>query len=120
MNSRPGPCVCSSPGQRENLMRVSDEFGATRRWRRATTCFGLALLLSLALSSSVEARITRIVITRSESPTFGGTSFGAVGQVEKLVGTAFGEVDPGDPHNSIIQDMDLAPRNARGMVEYST
>ena len=29
-----------------------------------------------------------------------------------------GEVDPRDPHNRIIQDLDLAPRNARGQVEY--
>ena len=29
-----------------------------------------------------------------------------------------GEIDPKDPHNAIIQDLDLAPRNARGKVEY--
>jgi hypothetical protein len=103
-----------------NVMRVSDEFAPAHCWQRATTCFGLALLLLLAISSGVEARITRIVITQTESPAFGGTSFGAVGQVEKLVGTAFGEVDPSDPRNAIIQDIDLAPRNAGGMVEYST
>jgi len=33
---------------------------------------------------------------------------------------AHGEVDPADPRNSIIQDLYLAPRNARGMVEYTT
>ena len=46
--------------------------------------------------------------------------FGATGPYEKLVGTAFLEVDPADPHNSFIQDIDKAPRNARGRVEYST
>src|SRR5207245_4665886 len=61
----------------------------------------------------------RTVITRAERPTFGGASFGSVGQFEKLVGTAYGEVDPKDPHNAIIQDIALAPRNAHGMVEYS-
>src|SRR5262249_24121717 len=67
-----------------------------------------------------EARITRIEITRVESPTFGGASFGDVGQYEKLVGRAFGEVDPADPHNAVIVDISLAPRNSRGVVEYST
>ena len=33
-------------------------------------------------------------------------------------GRIHGEVDPTDPHNRIIQDIDLAPRNARGRVEY--
>lgn len=75
---------------------------------------------SLAVAGNAQARITRIVFTRVQSPTFGGASFGAVGQFEKLVGTAYGEVDPRHPLNAIIQDIELAPRNARGMVEYST
>ena len=36
-----------------------------------------------------------------------------------LSGHFFGEIDPQDPHNSIIMDIQFAPRNARGMVEYS-
>src|SRR5260370_22144940 len=80
----------------------------------------VALLSLLGIASTVEARITRIQITNTESPTFGGASFGSVGQFEKLTGTAYGEVNPHHPLNAIIQDIDLAPRNARGMVEYST
>ena len=57
---------------------------------------------------------------RSESPTFEGRSFGSVGQYEKLRGTAFGELDPADPRNAVITDIQLAPVNERGMVEYST
>jgi hypothetical protein len=78
------------------------------------------IVVSLAAAPGAEARTTRVVFTRVESPTFGGQSFGTVGQFEKLVGVAYGEVDPGDPHDAIIQDLELAPRNARGMVEYST
>ena len=52
--------------------------------------------------------------------TFEGISFGKTGQYEKLVGRAFGEVDPNDPRNAVIVDIDNAPRNARGMVEYDT
>ncbi len=66
-----------------------------------------------------EARITRIEITTSESPTFGGFSWPGVGQYEKLVGKAFGEVDPTDRQNRDIVDIEFAPRNARGNVEYS-
>ncbi|MDE2780103.1 MAG: alpha/beta hydrolase domain-containing protein [Chloroflexota bacterium] len=66
--------------------------------------------------------LQRIVIDpeRSESPTFEGRSFGNVGQYEKLRGVAYGELDPNDPRNAIITDIELAPVNSRGMVEYST
>jgi hypothetical protein len=38
---------------------------------------------------------------------------------EKLTGRFYGELDPEAPLNAIITDIELAPRNARGMVEYS-
>ena len=66
-----------------------------------------------------DAHITRIEITGTESPTFEGRSFGDVGPYEKLRGRAYGEVDPEDPRNAVITDIELAPRNANGMVEYS-
>jgi Alpha/beta hydrolase domain len=79
------------------------------------------LIATLLLPALSEARITHIVIdpARSQSPTFEGLSFGAVGQYEKLRGTAFGELDPSDPRNALITDIALAPRNAAGQVEYS-
>jgi Alpha/beta hydrolase domain len=70
--------------------------------------------------SEAQARITRIEIKRVEQPTFQGRTFGAVGAYEKLVGRAFGEVDPKDPRNAVIVDIANAPKNARGMVEYDT
>ncbi len=79
-----------------------------------------ALAFAIGLcASAAQARIVRIQITRVESPTFEGRSFGDVGQYEKLVGRAFGEVDPADPRDAVIVDIGLAPRNASGMVEYS-
>jgi hypothetical protein len=70
--------------------------------------------------------ITRIVINPptnssapSESPTFEGRVFGCVGAYEKLRGTAYGQLDPTDTRNSLITDINLAPRNNLGMVEYS-
>jgi hypothetical protein len=38
---------------------------------------------------------------------------------ETLTGRFFGEIDPRLPQNAVITDIDLAPRNARGKVEYS-
>ncbi len=66
------------------------------------------------------SKITKVVIDRIESPTFEGRVFGDAGMYEKLVGKAFGEVDPADPLNQVIVNIDKAPRNARGMVEYDT
>jgi Alpha/beta hydrolase domain len=87
--------------------------------RHACPLVALVALVALA-PPPAEARITRLEITRVESPTFGGTAFDSAGPYERLVGKAYGEVDPAHPLNAIIQDIALAPRNARGMVEYST
>jgi len=81
--------------------------------------FILAMASLSLLPALAEARITRIEITRVESPTFEGRTFGDVGQYEKLVGVAHGEVDPYHPLNAIITDIELAPRNGRGLVEYA-
>jgi hypothetical protein len=84
--------------------------------RFASLTFALGLLLAATPSL---ARITRIEISRVESPTFQGTSFGAAGQYEKLMGRAFGEVDPQDLQNRRIVDIEFAPLNVAGKVEYS-
>ena len=77
-------------------------------------------LCAVAAATSAQARITRISITKVESPAFDGRAFGGIGQYEKLVGRATGEVDPSDPRNAIITDIALAPRNANGKVAYET
>src|SRR5256885_10494127 len=74
----------------------------------------------LSLVSLAEARITQLQVVRIESPTFGGMTFGSVGAYEKITARASGEVDPNLPANALITDIQSAPRNARGMVEYST
>ncbi len=62
--------------------------------------------------------ITRIVITRRH-PAFGGKSFGSAGPYEMLVGTAYGEIDPKAAINRGIINLQNAPVNAKGHVEYS-
>src|SRR6266850_4193941 len=79
--------------------------------------FGLIVAL-LALPSPADARVRKIVIEKKVSPAFDGASFGPAGPYETLAGRAFGELDPKDPRNALITDIKLAPKNARGMVEY--
>lgn len=81
--------------------------------------FAVTCLATIGLIGAADARITRIVIATT-APAFDGASFGTAGPYEQLDGTAYGELDPRDPGNAITQDLALAPRNARGMVEYST
>ncbi len=59
------------------------------------------------------------LVEPSQNPTFGGTTFGPVGAYQKIVGTATGKLDPADPHNTMIVDLQLAPRDAQGLVSYS-
>jgi hypothetical protein len=83
------------------------------------TALSVVLIGTLVGARGADAGITKIEITTHESPTFGGYSWPGVGQYEKLVGKAYGEVDPNDPQNAIIVDVEHAPRNARGHVEYA-
>jgi len=71
-----------------------------------------------ACAPPTQARVTKIVIDTKVSPAFNGQVFGAAGQYETIAGRVFGELDPHHPNNTIINDIDLAPRNANGKVEY--
>ncbi len=44
--------------------------------------------------------------------------FGEAGSYLRVMGVAKGEIDSAAPENKSIVDLDKAPRNARGMVEY--
>lgn len=83
--------------------------------RRAAVCAAAVCFFSGAL----DARITGIEIT-SRAPAFDGNTFGAVGAYEKIKGIATGELDPAGARNALITDIALAPKNARGRVEYRT
>ena len=83
-----------------------------------TRCLLLSALLAVALTSPAWADVTRVTI-RSRTVVADGMWFGAAGPYEKIAGTVFFELDPADPHNRAITDLDLAPRNPRGRVEFS-
>ena len=86
--------------------------------RVAVLC-AMAAAAGALVVTDAQARITKLVVQGKESPTFGGFSWPGVGQYEKIFGKAFGELDPSDPHNAIITDLSLAPRNSNGKVDYS-
>ncbi len=68
------------------------------------------VVVSLA-APSARAELTRVEVkTRAD--------MGASGY-EKIVGTAYFAVDPNDTRNAVIVDLDKAPRNANGRVEFS-
>src|SRR5215831_2678688 len=79
----------------------------------------LAVAAMMCVSVHALGAVKKVQITAKESPTFGGYSWPGVGQYEKIVGKAFGELDPNDSKNAVIVDLKLAPRNANGKVDYS-
>lgn len=93
----------------------------THRIRKIAGPTGLSLAVLIALlawPSHGDAQVRKIVVDKKVSPAFDGRAFGSAGQYETLTGRAFGELDPNDRRNAVITDIKLAPRNARGMVEY--
>ena len=71
-----------------------------------------ALAALTAASAPAQARVTRIVIDA------GPTALAVDANYQTITGRAFGELDPSDPKNALVTDISLAPRNARGKVEY--
>jgi len=62
--------------------------------------------------------VTSIEI-KERQPYADGMVFGDVGEFEQLDGIVHFAVDPRDPSNGQITDLELAPRNAAGLVEFS-
>src|SRR5215510_8427793 len=73
---------------------------------------GVAAAVALAWAPPSDARVTRIVIDRTQALT------GQTVPYETVTGRAFGELDPHDFQNSEITDLKKAKRNANGKVEY--
>jgi Alpha/beta hydrolase domain len=76
-------------------------------------------ILVLCLAPALSAGLLRIELSE-RSDVLAGKSFGSVGPYERLVGKAYFAVDPKLPANQIICDIDKAPRNDSGLVEFSS
>src|SRR5438876_2454956 len=79
----------------------------------------LAGVATFAFAVNADARIIEIRIDAVE-PFADGQSFGAAGAYQRVRGVAKGELDPKSPHNAAIVDLDKAPLNANGKVDYET
>jgi hypothetical protein len=78
----------------------------------------LLILASAGWVAPAAAHVASIVIDSPAAPAFAGAAIGTAGPYVTLKGRVFGEIDPRDPHNVIIQDLELAPKDAHGMVHY--
>ena len=63
--------------------------------------------------------LTHIDITEEISPVIDGLEFGDVGPYRLLRGAARGALHPGQPGRRGIVNLEKAPRNSEGLVEYS-
>lgn len=90
----------------------------SRLWFLAGVLLAGSTFLLIGAAPPAAAGIVSLTNCTTTQP-YGTTSFGSVGQYEQLACTATGAVDIHDPLNAIIQDIDLAPRDANGLVEYS-
>ena len=73
--------------------------------------------LALACAGTAHGALTEIGVQKVE-PFADRTAFGDAGAYERVWGVARGELDPADARNRGIVNLERAPRNARGRVEY--
>lgn len=80
-----------------------------------------AVIFGTFLASSVflaNAEVTRIELS-ARADVLGGKAFGAAGPYQKASGKVYFAIDPSNPHNQPVIDLDKAPRDAKGRVIFS-
>ena len=75
-------------------------------------------LVATALGRPASAAVTKIEITR-RWPYADGQAIGDRGPYERLLGRVHFSVDPAAEANAQVVDLELAPRNAQGRVEFA-
>ena len=78
----------------------------------------IAVLAFACANDRTQAEVTRIEI-KSRTDILGGKEFGKAGAYEKIVGTVHYALDPANPRNKAIVDLDKAPRDPSGRVTFS-
>jgi hypothetical protein len=79
---------------------------------------GMWALCAAMIATAADARVVRLEIQQREL-ILGGKPFGGAGSYEKLAGKVHFALDPKLAINKSIVDLDLAPRNAQGEVEFT-
>src|SRR6266550_2669380 len=87
--------------------------------RKAMLFVAGAVILQVVTAVVAEARVVRFVVEQTRRIA-DGKAFGDVGPYERLDGTVYMEVDPRDPLNAGIVNLDKAPRTPKGMVGFSS
>jgi len=77
------------------------------------------LLTALCVVSASHAALVRLEIAE-RSDVLDGRAFGNTGSYERIAGRAYFAVDPKLAVNQAIVDLDKAPRNKDGLVEFSS
>ncbi len=80
----------------------------------------ILLLLLAFLSLNVFAAKPKVKLTVTKVVDYPGKFGDKKIEYEKIYGKFTGEVDPADPHNGIIVDLQLADKNENGLVEYTS
>ena len=78
-----------------------------------------ACCVLLFCATATHAVVTGITVTSVERFA-DNAPFGQTGAYERVKGTFKGELDPADPRNQAIVNLDRAPRNAQGKIEYES
>jgi hypothetical protein len=84
-----------------------------RRLRVFVTCLAVLTAVNAVLSGPISAAVIELRLGAPE-PFAEGKSFGAAGPYVRIKGVARGELDPKNPRNQVIVNLDAAPVNARG------
>ena len=79
----------------------------------------LVITLLLGLAAPAAAEVTTVTVT-SRATVADGAPFGAAGAYEKLVGTIEFALDPSNPRNQVIADLDRAARGGDGRVRFTS
>jgi hypothetical protein len=77
-----------------------------------------ALVCTLLAPSFARAEVIKVTIA-SRTVVANGQPFGSVGPYQKLIGTIEFALDPANPHNKPIVDLETAPRGADGRVHFT-
>jgi hypothetical protein len=83
-----------------------------RKW------LGMGMLAASLIATAADARVVSLEIQKRE-PVLSGKAFGGAGSYEKLVGKVHFALDPKLAINKNIVDLNLAPKNAKGEVEFT-
>ena len=86
---------------------------------RSIPALASVVVATLLVAAPASAEVKRVVVD-SRVDVADGRAFGLAGPYEAISGMVYFEVDPSNQANRIVTDIGHAPRNDRGLVEFSS